>query len=168
MLAQPEANDGNTHIRLVPTGLFIGDEFIESTSKETLDVLNPYSGELLGAISLACDKDVDAAVDAASSAFRKHWRSTSGAVRGLLLLKLAALIERDADLFATIHAVDGGFVSEDVKALDIKMAVSTLRHFSGWADKISGRVTDIENGTGIVRKEPLGVCGLVVPWNAPL
>lgn len=152
----------------MPTGLFIGNEFVQSTSKETLDVFNPYSGELLGSISQACDKDVDAAVDAASDAFKKHWRSTSGAVRGLLLLKLAALIERDADLFATIHAVDGGFVSHEVKALDMKMAVSTLRHFSGWADKISGRVTEIENGTGVVRREPLGVCGLIIPWNAPL
>ena len=131
-----------------------------------LEVQNPFSGETLGSISAAESADVDVAVDAASHAFQT-WRYASASNRHALLNRLADLIERDADEFATIHALDGGFVYDDVKAFDISQACETLRYFANCTE-IPGRVVDVPGGKGVVRKEPIGVCAAIVPWNAPL
>ena len=81
---------------------------------------------------------------------------------------MADLIERDAEDFATLHAVDGGMVFGDVLNMDMPVVTETLRYFSGWADKITGKAVDIPHGFGYTRREPLGVCVAIVPWNAPL
>ncbi|KAL2795240.1 putative aldehyde dehydrogenase [Aspergillus keveii] len=151
----------------VPTGLFISNQFIDSINRTTLDVYNPYSGALLGTVSAGESADIDLAVQEASKAL-PTWRRLPGTEKERLLYRLASLIARDADDFAAIHALDAGMVYDQVRALDIRNATDVLRHFAGWADKISGRITDITNGTGYVRREPFGVCGLIIPWNAPL
>ncbi len=85
------------------------------------------------------------------------------------MLKLAALIERDADDLATLEALDAGVLYRESKGLHVTNAVETLRYFAGWADKIQGKAMGIgEGGAAHTRREPIGVCGVVVPWNAPL
>lgn len=152
----------------VQTGLFINNEFVSSKSGSTLDDYNPYSGNLLGTLSAAEAADIDKAVEAARKVFYGQWKTTPGSAKGALVNKLADLIARDADDFAALHALDGGFVYDAAKALDVQIAVNVLRHFAGWADKIPGRIADISNGTGYVRREPIGICGMIIPWNAPL
>ncbi|KAK1139142.1 hypothetical protein N8T08_001265 [Aspergillus melleus] len=150
----------------IPSGLFINNQFVPSKQASVLEVQNPFSGETLGSISAAESADVDVAVDAASHAFQT-WRYASASNRHALLNRLAGLIERDADEFAAIHALDGGFVYDDVKAFDISQACETLRYFANCTE-IPGRVVDVPGGKGVVRKEPIGVCAAIVPWNAPL
>jgi aldehyde dehydrogenase (NAD+) len=152
----------------INTGLFINNNFKPASSGRTLDVINPASGKHLTTVAAAQSDDIDVAVNAAQDAFRATWRDTLPAKRGQLLNKLADLIERDADQLATIESVDAGILFMDSKGLHVPQAVETLRYFAGWADKISGQALHIPNGMAYTRREPLGVCAAIVPWNSPL
>lgn len=133
-----------------------------------MEVHNPTTGALLGSLSAAQKDDVDAAVDAAKDALKTTWKETLPATRGQLLSKLAVLIERDADDLASLEAVDAGILFSESKNLHVQQAAETLRYFAGWADKISGQLLHIPQGYAYTRREPIGVCAAVIPWNSPL
>ncbi|CAI7594474.1 unnamed protein product [Penicillium glandicola] len=151
----------------IPTGLFIHNEFVPSATGQTLTVENPSTGKQLGTISAAGPEDINKAVESAKSAF-KTWRIVPGPAKAQLLLKLAELLERDADDLASLEAVDAGLLYTDSIAINIPQAVGCLRYYAGWAGKIDGKTLDIEGGIAYTYREPLGVCGAIVPWNAPL
>ncbi|RBR26147.1 uncharacterized protein FIESC28_01038 [Fusarium coffeatum] len=150
----------------VPTGLFINNKFIPSTSSETLTTLNPTTNTPLGEVSAAQPADVDAAVSAAQEAL-KTWKTSHGE-RRRLVNKLADLIERDAQDFASLEAVDGGMLFNMSLGFCVVQAVETIRYFAGWADKIDGQAMDFDQGLAYTKREPIGVCAAVVPWNTPL
>lgn len=152
----------------VNTGLFISNEFQAATGGSQLEVENPTTGLHLASVSAAQREDVDAAVSAAQAALRGAWGKELPARRGQLLNKLADLIERDADDLASLEALDAGVLFKESKALHIPQATETLRYFAGWADKIAGQLLSIPQGYAYTRREALGVCAAVVPWNAPL
>jgi len=106
-------------------------------------------------------------VNSAKAAF-KEWRKTQGNARQALLLKLADLVERDADELATIEALDAGVLFNESKYMNVANAIECLRYFAGWADKIDGKSLRIPNGFAYTQREPIGVCATIVPWNAPL
>ncbi|KAJ5708673.1 hypothetical protein N7488_008474 [Penicillium malachiteum] len=151
----------------VPTGLFIHNEFVPSTTGQTLVVENPATGEQLGTISAAGPEDINAAVKSAKAGF-EAWKKVSGPARARLLLKLADLIERDAQELASLEAVDCGSLFNDSMGMNIPQSVGCLRYYAGWADKIDGKTLSMDGGIAYTHREPLGVCGAIVPWNAPL
>ncbi|RAH78776.1 aldehyde dehydrogenase [Aspergillus japonicus CBS 114.51] len=151
----------------VPTTLFINNEFTPATNNATLAVENPTTGETLVDVSAASPEDIDRAVKAATAAF-PAWKATPGPERAALLHKLADLIERDAEEFASIEALEGGILYTDSLGLNVPQAVSTIRYYAGWADKIDGKTLHIPGGVGYTFREPLGVCAAIVPWNGPL
>ncbi|CAG8890319.1 unnamed protein product [Penicillium egyptiacum] len=151
----------------IPTGLFIHNEFIPSSTGQMLAVENPSTGNQLGKISAAGPEDIDKAVESAQSAF-KTWRTVPGPAKAQLLLKLAELLERDAKDLASLEAVDAGILYADSIGMNIPQAVGCLRYYAGWAGKIDGKTLDMEGGIAYTHREPLGVCGAIVPWNAPL
>jgi aldehyde dehydrogenase (NAD+) len=118
-------------------------------------------------VSAASTSDIDLAVQHAKNAF-KSWRTTPGNSRQKLLLKLADLIERDADELATIEALDAGVIFNDSRHMNIANATESLRYFAGWADKLDGKSLRIPNGFAYTTREPIGVSAAIVPWNAPL
>lgn len=152
----------------VPLGLFINNQFSPARGGETFEVFNPATGENLGSVSAAQKADIDAAVIAAQTALRTTWSRTTAAQRGQLLHRLADLIERDAEELASIEAIDAGILFGDSKNMHVPQAIETLRYFAGWADKVTGQALDISDGFAYTRREPLGVCAAIVPWNAPL
>lgn len=129
---------------------------------------NPTTGSHLASVSAAQREDVDAAVEAGRAAFVGEWRAVAPSKRGQLLNRLADLIERDADDLASLEALDAGVLFGESKGLHISQAIETLRYFAGWADKVVGQLLNIPQGYAYTRREPLGVCAAVVPWNAPL
>ncbi|RAL14368.1 putative aldehyde dehydrogenase [Aspergillus homomorphus CBS 101889] len=151
----------------VPTTLFINNEFTPSVNNATLVVENPTTGEPLANVSAASTEDVNRAVVAATEAF-PAWKTTPGPERAAVLHRLADLIERDMEDFASIEALEGGILYTDSKNLNIPQTVSTLRYYAGWADKIDGKTLHIPGGVAYTFREPLGVCAAIVPWNAPL
>ncbi|KAJ4412055.1 aldehyde dehydrogenase (NAD(P)(+)) ald5 [Neurospora sp. IMI 360204] len=151
-----------------PTGLFINNEFVESVDKKTFEVINPATEEVICSVHEASEKDVDIAVAAARKAFEDVWREVTPQQRGIYLLKLADLLEKNLDLIAAVESLDNG-KSITMARGDIGAVVGTIRYYGGWADKIEGKTIDISPDTfHYTRQEPLGVCGQIIPWNFPL
>lgn len=119
-------------------------------------------------VEAAEPEDIDKAVAAARAAFNGPWRDLSGTERGDLMLKLSALVDEHANTLATIETWDNGKTFADSMG-DVGEVSSCIKYYAGWADKIHGQVID----TGPAKlaytiREPLGVCGQIIPWNYPL
>lgn len=149
----------------MPTGLFIHNAFVPAA--KTLAVENPTTGERLGKISAAGPEDVDKAVASAILGY-KMWRATTAPTRAKMLLRLAELIERDAEELASLEAVDAGLLYNDSMQMSIPQSAAALRYYAGWADKIDGKTLEMDGGVAYTHREPLGVCAAIVPWNTPL
>ncbi|XP_034098855.1 cytosolic 10-formyltetrahydrofolate dehydrogenase-like [Drosophila albomicans] len=157
----------------VPTQLFINGAFVDAEQKRTLDIVNPTDEEILCQVACASAADVDKAVQAAHKAFYGSWKQVSARQRGQLMLKLADLMEQHKEDLATIESVDSGAVYTLALKTHIGMSIDAWRYFAGWCDKIQGNTIPVNparpnNVLTFTRKEPIGVCGLVTPWNYPL
>ena len=157
----------------VPTRLFIGGGWRDASDGATFDDLAPATEEHLATIASASPADIDEAVRAARAQFDGgDWSELTGADRGLLLYRLADLIERDAEILVTLEALDIGRPAFEPRMVDIPKVVDVFRHFAGWADKIEGRAVTPLPAFGRLRhaytiREPLGVVGAITPWNSP-
>lgn len=113
--------------------------------------------------------DVDSAVRAAKSALKTTWNSVSAQERGWLLSRLADLIEERKEVFATIDAWNNGKTYVSAMSDDVEDIVSTLRYYSGWADKKFGQtIHATKTKFGFTIRQPVGVVGQIIPWNYPL
>ncbi|MFF2214291.1 aldehyde dehydrogenase family protein [Streptomyces antibioticus] len=134
------------------------------------DIRCPADGTLVASVSEGTRPDTEAAIAAARRAFDTGpWPRTPERERGALLLRTAALIERDAKEFARAESLDTGkrLVESEYDIADV---VSCLRHYGGIAGTDAGRVIDTGRDDAVSRVvyEPVGVCGLITPWNYPL
>ncbi|XP_017859367.1 PREDICTED: cytosolic 10-formyltetrahydrofolate dehydrogenase isoform X2 [Drosophila arizonae] len=157
----------------VPTQLFINGEFVDAEKNRVLDIVNPTDETVLCEVACASTNDVDKAVQAAHKAFFGSWKQVSARQRGQLMLKLADLMEQYKEDLATIESVDSGAVYTLALKTHIGMSIDAWRYFAGWCDKIQGNTIPVNparpnNVLTFTRKEPIGVCGLVTPWNYPL
>ncbi|KAL9013818.1 MAG: hypothetical protein Q9173_001511 [Seirophora scorigena] len=160
------APNGRKYIQ--PTGLFINNEFVKSSSGEKITSINPTDEKEITLVHAASAEDVDAAVAAARKAF-KTWREIVPTDRGGLMLKLADLVDKHAETLATIETWDNGKPYTVSLSGDVAEVAGTLRYYGGYADKLHGQVID----TGPAKfaytiREPLGVCAQIIPWNYPL
>ncbi len=151
-----------------PTGLFINGEFVKSKTGKTFPVIDPSTEEVITEVYEGFAEDVDAAVDAAETAFNTTtWATEDPAVRGKYLYKLAELIEKNKELIASIETLDNGKAIQLSRG-DIQLVADYIRSSAGWCDKVFGKL--IETGSShftYSRREPLGVCGQIIPWNFP-
>jgi len=148
--------------------LFIGGRFIDAENGETLATLNPHDNSAIANVSMAGKADIDKAVAAATKAF-PAWSRMAAADRGRILLKLADLIEENAEELARLESLDTGHPLKDSRALDVPRTAACFRYFGGMADKFQGDVVPVEAGfLNYLLREPVGVVGQVVPWNFPL
>jgi len=153
---------------LPPFGQFIGGAFVPSSSTETVDIVNPATEEILTQVPAGTVEDVDAAVAAAVAA-KDAWAATTPRDRAAVLLKIADIIEANRELFETLEAANTGkpaAVAED----DIASAIDTFRFSAGAARAYSTLGADdyAENHTSVIHREPVGVVGVITPWNYPL
>lgn len=132
-------------------------------------VVNPTTGKVITQVSIGSPKDVDIAVKAAQKAFDTVWGlNAPGTHRARLLNKLADLIEANYDELAAVESLDTGKPWAYAKAADVKAALSTIRYYAGWADKIQGKTIELTNEKlAYTRHEPIGVVGQIIPWNFP-
>ncbi|KAI9893794.1 MAG: aldehyde dehydrogenase (NAD(P)(+)) ald5 [Vezdaea aestivalis] len=148
-----------------PIGLFINNEFIKGIDGKTFETINPSTEKPIVAVHEAQEKDVDIAVAAARKAFEGEWKITTPEQRAKLLVKLADLIDTNADKLAAIEALDNGKAFSMAK-VDVGMASSCIRYYGGWADKIHGKVIDTNAESFVYSKqEPIGpaiACGNTV------
>jgi len=148
--------------------LFIDGRFVDAESGETLATLNPHDNSTIVDVALAGKADVDKAVAAATRAF-PAWSRMAAADRGRILLRLADLIEANAEDLARLESLDTGHPVRDSRALDVPRTAACFRYFGGMADKFQGETIPVEAGfLNYTLREPVGVVGQIVPWNFPL
>ncbi|MFD4253709.1 phenylacetaldehyde dehydrogenase StyD [Amycolatopsis thermoflava] len=155
-----------------PSQLFLAGQWRDGTGGTFAD-LNPATEEKLVDVAAASAQDVDAAVKAARAQLSGEWAALPGSQRGLILNRVADLIDRDAELLARLEALDIGKPVGQPTVLDMPNAARTFRHFAGWADKITGQVIPTDGYLGrpthsYTRREPVGVIAAIIPWNTPL
>ncbi|ORZ01659.1 aldehyde dehydrogenase domain-containing protein [Syncephalastrum racemosum] len=149
------------------TYLFINNEFVPGHGP-LIETINPATEEVICKVHSADESDVDAAVAAADKCFKETWSKVAPAERGLLINKLADLMERDKDEIATLDALDNGKAFTIARDVDVTDSIACFRYFAGWADKIHGKtITTQHNKMNYTLHEPLGVVGAVIPWNYP-
>jgi aldehyde dehydrogenase (NAD+) len=152
------------------TGLFINGKYVDGKKGQTIDVVNPTNGKVITKVSEATEEDVDIAVEAAQKAFETTWGlNAAGCVRADLLWKLAQLMERDRQELAALEAFDNGKTFNWALNVDVTFAISVIKYFAGWADKITGQSIETDERKLVyTRHEPIGVVGQIIPWNFPL
>ncbi|KAF5393920.1 hypothetical protein D9757_000109 [Collybiopsis confluens] len=157
---------------IVPTGLFINNEFVPSVdSSDVIQCFNPATEEVIASVVAGSPKDIDRAVAAARNAFNTSWgKHVTGWERSRLMNKLADLIERDAQELAELETLNNGKPVTVARDFDIGDSIQCLRYYAGWADKITGQTIEVDNRTkmAFTRHEPIGVCGQIIPWNYPI
>src|SRR5205807_758694 len=150
--------------------LLIDGQWVDGS--KTFDTINPATGEVLTQIAAGSSADVDRAVDAARRALEDRngpWRKMSASERGRLIWKLADLLEKNVDEFAELETLDNGKPIFESRYVDMPMVIDVLRYYAGWATKIHGEtVNTFETAFTYTQREPVGVVGLIIPWNFPL
>ncbi|KAG0486406.1 hypothetical protein HPP92_008501 [Vanilla planifolia] len=151
------------------TKLFINGRFLDSVSGKTFETSDPRTGDVVAVVAEGDKEDVDNAVKAAREAFdHGKWPRTSGHERGRILMKLADLIEQHAEELSMLDAINAGKLLRMTQAFDIPKAAFMLRYFAGWADKVHGQTLKCSGEfQAYTLLEPVGVVGLIIPWNFP-
>ncbi|XP_036747088.2 mitochondrial 10-formyltetrahydrofolate dehydrogenase [Manis pentadactyla] len=158
----------------MPHQCFINGQFTDADDGKTYDTINPTDGSTICKVSYSSLVDVDKAVEAAKNAFENgEWGRMNARERGRLMYRLADLLEENQEELATIEALDSGAVYTLALKTHIGMSVQTFRYFAGWCDKIQGSTIPINQARPnrnltFTKKEPLGVCAIIIPWNYPL
>lgn len=150
--------------------MYIDGHWIETESRATREIINPYNQKVIAIASEGNAIDVNAAILAARNAFDQgNWAATPANERGKLLYKIAALIERDQDELARLETLDTGKTLLESEA-DMADIAEVFRYFAGLADKNGGEIIDSPNPNSMSRvvREPVGVTALILPWNYPL
>ncbi|RMJ13490.1 hypothetical protein CDV36_006830 [Fusarium kuroshium] len=152
-----------------PLGLFINNEFVAAQSGQTIEAINPFDESVIARVHAAGAQDVDIAVQAARDAFEGPWGDVTSTERGRLLSRLADLVEAHAETLATIESWDGGKPFHVALQEDVQEVISVFRYYAGYADKLHGQVIETEKDQHVfTTREPIGVCGQIIPWNYPL
>jgi acyl-CoA reductase-like NAD-dependent aldehyde dehydrogenase len=152
-----------------PLKLLIGEERVEGAS--TFETLDPATGNAIAEVAQAGPEQVDRAVAAARAAFEDGpWASAPAAERGKLIQRLSQLVAENADELAELESLDNGKPVTLAKIVDVGATVAHYEYFAGWPTKIEGDVIPFRapNTLCYTRKEPVGVCGQIIPWNFPL
>src|SRR5262245_49120099 len=151
------------------TRLFIDGDFADPSDGGTFETFNPTTGEVLAKVAAASAADVDRAVKAARKALESGpWAKMDAADRGKLLLKLADLVEKNAEELAQLETLNSGKTIRDSRG-DMQGVANTLRYYAGWADKIEGRTVPVRGSfLSYTLRQPVGVVGQIIPWNFPL
>ena len=152
--------------------LYIDGDWQPATSGKTFVTHDPSTGAELARVAEGDAADIDRAVLAARKAFDDGpWRNQlTPSERGKLIWRLADLIEQRADILAQLDALDNGKPLSVARASDVPLSAEHFHYYAGWASKIEGATIPV-NTSGMFNytiKEPIGVCGLIVPWNYPL
>ncbi|WP_329123543.1 gamma-aminobutyraldehyde dehydrogenase [Streptomyces sp. NBC_01465] len=148
---------------------YINGEFRDAADGRTIEVVNPATGDAYATSPLSGDADVDAAMQAAAAAF-PAWRDSTPAERQRVLLKIADAFEERAEELIAAESENTGKPVGLTRSEEIPPMIDQIRFFAGAARLLEGRAAGeyMEGMTSIIRREPVGVCAQVAPWNYPM
>ena len=148
-------------------GLLIAGSRSEAAEGGSFEVRNPASGELLASVAEGGVEDVRRAVAAAAAAYER-WGTLSPVTRGRIMYRFAALVEEHAEQLALLECRNVGMPISDARG-QLSMIVDVIRYYAGAVDKFFGATIPVErDGVAMTFREPIGVVGLITPWNFPL
>jgi phenylacetaldehyde dehydrogenase len=154
-----------------PKKLLIGGEWVDAASGETFATENPATGEVITHVASAGKADVDAAVEAATRAF-KEWRALPPVARAKFMYRIGELIYENLEELAQLESLDTGKPVSAARALDVPFTAENFQYLAGWATKLSGETFDIslsgDEWHAYTLREPAGVAAGIIPWNYPL
>lgn len=149
--------------------LFIDGKWVDAESGKTFETPNPSTGETLAEVAEGDKADIDKAVAAARRAYEGKWSKMSARDRGRLLYKLSQVIEQHAGELAALETADNGKPIRESTYIDIPQVIENFEYFAGFATKIEGETIPVPGQMlNYTLREPLGVCGQIIPWNFPL
>jgi acyl-CoA reductase-like NAD-dependent aldehyde dehydrogenase len=153
-----------------PQLLLIGGEWVSAADGATFETFDPSSGQPITAVAQAGAPDIDRAVSSAREALAGDWGRISAADRGRLIARLADAVEGATEELAQLESLDNGKPLKMARVVDLTGTVAHFRHFAGWPERIFGRTIPVHQPDMhcYTRKEPVGVCGQIIPWNFPL
>ena len=145
-----------------------GKELVDAGG-EFVEVVNPATGRPV-ALEVCCNAGgVEQIVEASDRAFRSdEWQRLTPADRGRLLLRLADLVENEADRLAEAELIDTGKPISQLRGGELPLSAELIRFYAGAADKIEGRTKNTPGGFHLTTHEPYGVVAGILPWNYPL
>ncbi|MGH2779327.1 MAG: gamma-aminobutyraldehyde dehydrogenase [Actinomycetota bacterium] len=148
---------------------FVDGEYRDAADSQTLDLINPATGEVFATAPVSGNADVDAACQAAARAF-PGWRDATPGERSLALIRIADAIEANAEELVRLEVENTGKPTELTTSEEIPPMVDQIRFFAGAARVLEGRSAGeyMAGYTSYVRREPVGVCAQVTPWNYPM
>src|ERR1700728_4587090 len=152
-----------------PKQLLIGGKWVPSKSGKTFETINPSNEEVLALAAEGDKADVDEAVKVARKAYEDgKWSKIGPHQRARYLLKIADLIEQNADELATLETLNNGMAISLARGM-VAGAVDTFRYYAGWSTKIYGETNPSDPSMfNYTLREPVGVCGQIIPWNGPI
>jgi len=154
---------------LPPTRLLIDGEWGDARGRKRFTTVNPATEQPIADVAEASASDIDAAIVAARKALNGTWGAMTGAQRGRILCRLAALLRERMDDLVLLESLDGGKPLAATQRVDLPAAIDCLEYYAGWADKISGEVVPARrDALTFVQRVPVGVVGVIVPWNFAL
>src|ERR1700691_2639833 len=152
-------------------GLLMGAERVPAADGRTFATLDPANGREIAIVAQAGAEDAARAVAAAREAFQSGpWSSMAPSARGALMMALADAIEAHEEEMAQIESLDNGKPVKLAQYVDVRGTIAHLRYYAGWPTKIEGNVLPVTAPTMLcyTRREAVGVCAQIVPWNFPL
>src|SRR4051812_39080456 len=171
----PDINSAAAQFVAKKGKILINNQWSDAASGKTFPTYDPATGEVLAQIAEGDKADIDRAVIAARKAFNGPWRKMSPSDRGKLLWRLADLLEKHIDEFATLETLDNGKPLTVSKGADVPLAIDMFRYMAGWATKIEGNTLNLSvpyapgaKFFAYTLREPVGVVGQIIPWNFPL
>ena len=153
--------------------MFIDGSWVEGSGGKSAPTYNPANGEILAMMTEGTEEDVKKAVAAAKKSFyeTREWRDMDAQVRSDMILKIADAIEAEKDVFAKLDCLDLGKPLREAEA-DVDDAIHCFRYYAGAMKTPCGGYYEVNEGFGKMHTytihEPVGVCGLITPWNYPL
>src|SRR5579864_4178797 len=156
--------------RSFQTKMLIDGKWRESASGKSFATINPATEEVIAHVAEGDSADIDAAVKAARKAFDSGpWRKMDARDRGILMNRLADVIEKNIDELAELETLDNGKPISESRNADLPLVIDCFRYYAGWADKIHGQTVPIRgNYFCYTKREPVGVCAQIIPWNFPM
>ena len=151
---------------------FVDGAYRASASDKRISIINPANGEAIAQVTAADAADIEAAVSAAHCAFKGSWAKTLPYQRGVILHRLADLLEANSEELAQLETLCSGKSIHLSRMFEVGQSAVFLRYYAGWATKINGETMSPsfpsmagEQYTAFTRREPVGVVAGIVPWN---
>jgi len=152
-----------------PHGLWIGGESVPAADGRTFESLDPATGEAICAVAQAGAEDVKRAAAAGREALEGAWGALTPAKRAGLLYSLAEAIKANLPELSELESLDNGKPIKSAQG-DVAASVNHMRYYAGWPTKIEGETIPVSSPNMLcyTLREPIGVCGQIIPWNFPL